>query len=146
MTDVNEANEQADKLYAEYRLRLNENANDLEAAVGIGNMYYDAKEPAQAVLYYRIALDIEPNQPGVMTDMATMYWHNDNTAQAEQAYRTVIASYPGFGNAYLNLGYLLTHAKKQHQEAREIWEALIEGWPNDPAANKIRELIAETVH
>lgn len=146
MPKVNDENAQADKLYAEYRARLNKNSNDFAAAVSIGNIYYDANEPAQAILYYRIALDVEPNQPGVITDMGTMYWHNENIAQAEQAYRKVIAHNPGFGNAYLNLGYLLTHAKEQHKEAHAVWTALIEGWPNDPAAHKIRELLAETVH
>ena len=146
MSDANEANKEADKIYAQYRLRLNKNPNDLEAAIGLGNIYYDANEPAQAILYYRLALDIEPNQPGVITDMGTMYWNNENMAQAEQAYRSVIENNPGFGNAYLNLGFLLLHAKNQVQEARAIWTALIKDWPNDPAAHKIRELLMETMN
>jgi len=148
MTDVelDEATQQANKLFEEFRARLNENPSDLEAAIGLGNMYYDANEPAQAILYYRLALDVEPNQPSVITDMGTMYWHNENISQAEQAYRTVIENNPGFGNAYLNLGYLLLHVKNNLPEARAIWTSLIKDWPSDPAAGKVRELLMESMN
>lgn len=144
MNENFDANQQADELYMSLRTRLNDNPDDVNAAVGLGNIYYDANQPAQAILYYRLALDIDPSQPAVMTDMGTMYWHNENIPQAECAYREVIKDYPGFGNAYLNLGYLLLHAKNQVPEARKIWTELITGWPEDPVAQKIRELLVET--
>jgi len=135
-----------EKAFLALKQRLNENPEDLEAAASLGNIYYDANDPAQAILYYRLALDIDPNQPGVRTDMGTMYWANENLPQAELAYRAVIQEYPGFGNAYLNLGYLLLNVKNEVKEARAIWTALIKDWPKDPAADKIREMLMETMN
>lgn len=135
-----------EKVFLAYKARLNENPRDIEAATTLGNIYYDANEPAQAILYYRLALDINPDLPGVRTDMGTMYWANENFPQAELAYRKVIDEHPGFGNAYLNLGYLLMHVSNDVQRARAIWTALIKDWPQDPAADKIREMLLETMN
>ena len=126
--------------------QLDENPMNNLAAVQLGNLYYDNNDAAQAIVYYRVALDIDKNQPGVRTDMGTMYWQINSVSLAEQCYRQVIAENPGFGNAYLNLGYLLLHGKQQAQEARSIWNSLIKDWPNDPAATKIRELLIETMN
>ncbi|MDH3326347.1 MAG: tetratricopeptide repeat protein [Gammaproteobacteria bacterium] len=134
------------EVFLNLKKRLNENLNDIEAATLLGNIYYDNQEPAQAIVYYRIALDIDPTLVTVRTDMGTMYWQIDNVAHAEEAYRRVIKEQPGFGNAYLNLGFLLMHAKNEIKSARAVWTDLITGWPKDPAAPKIRDLLVETMN
>ena len=133
-------------IFLSLKRRLNENPNDFEAASNLGNICYDNNEPAQAIVYYRIALDINPAAVGVRTDMGTMYWQIENVAHAELAFRQVIKERPGFGNAYLNLGYLLLNAKDEVKAAREIWTELVTGWPQDPAAEKIRSLLMETMN
>jgi len=143
MTEKNNENQD---IFLDLKKRLNENPNDVEAASALANICYDNQEPAQAIVYYRIALDIDPTSPSLRTDMATMYWQIDNVAHAEQEYRKVIKSHPGFGNAYLNLGFLLMHAKKEVKGARVVWTNLITGWPKDPSAPKIRDLLMETMH
>jgi len=134
------------EIFLKLKKRLNENPADFEAASMLGNICYDNQEPAQAIVYYRIALDIKPKSPAVRTDMGTMYWQMDNVAHAEQAFRQVINETPGFGNAYLNLGFLLMHAKQEVKEARVVWTDLITGWPQDAAAPKIRDLLVETMN
>jgi len=142
MSEVNES----EAVFLDFKKRLNDNPDDFEAASNLGNICYDNKEPALAIVYYRIALDIQPAAYGVRTDMGTMYWHIDNVSQAEQAFRQVIKEAPGFGNAYLNLGYLLADAKGEVKAARTIWTKLITGWPKDPAADKIRSVLMETMN
>ena len=141
-TNVNEN----EAVFLAFKRRLNDNPNDFEAASNLGNICYDNNEPAQAIVYYRIALDINPAAYGVRTDMGTMYWQIDNVAHAEQSFRQVIKEVPGFGNAYLNLGYLLLNAKNEVKAAREVWTELVTGWPKDPAADKIRSLLMETMN
>ena len=133
-------------IFLSLKKRLNTNPNDFEAASNLGNICYDNEEPAEAIVYYRIALDIEPHAYGVRTDMGTMYWQIDNIAHAEQAFRQVIEEKPGFGNAYLNLGYLLLNAKDDLTSARVVWTALIRDWPEDPASDKVRSLLMETMN
>lgn len=131
-------------MVAQFKAQLNKNGGDLDAAIALGNIYYDNNEVAQAILYYRCALDIKPGLPGVRTDMGTMYWRNDDISFAEQAFRAAIASDAGFGNAYVNLGLLLQHARNDLAGARAVWQKLLEVNPGHQAAGKIRELLRET--
>jgi len=143
MTEQNNENQE---IFLKLKKQLNENPDNIEAASTLGNICYDNQDPSQAIVYYRIALDIDPTLPTVRTDMATMYWQIDNVAHAEKEYRRVIKEHPGFGNAYLNLGYLLMHAKNEIKAARVVWTDLITGWPKDPTATKIRDMLMETMN
>ncbi len=125
------------------RERLNNNTQDSEAAIQLGNYYFDQQVPSQALVYYAIALQINPAQPGVRTDMGTMYWSNGNFSYAEQAFKEVIKNYPGFGNAYLNLGLLYRNIKKEPLQAIKIWKELVEGYSEDAAAEQARKFLAE---
>ena len=124
--------------------RLSKDANDIEAAISLGNLCYDSGDAPQAILYYRRALDINPALSGVRTDMGAMYWRNEDVGLAEQAFREVIARDPGFGHAYVNLGQLLHKAKGNVTEARAVWQQLIAISPNNEVAGKARELLWET--
>ena len=125
------------------KARLNENPNDAQAAATLGNIYYDMKDAPRAILYYLISLDIDPAQPAVRTDMGTMLWQNGDVGLAEQAFRRVIADHPGFGNAYINLGHLLQQARKDAEQAREIWSILAVESPDDPANTEVIRLMAQ---
>ena len=124
--------------------RLNKDGKDIEAAILLGNIYYDNGDAGQSILYYRLALDIDPSLPGVRTDLGTMYWRNNDIGQAEQAFRDAIARDSGFGNAYVNLGLLLHRARNNVMEARAVWQQLLAINPDHTAANKARELLKET--
>ena len=129
---------------AQLKERLNKDAKDIEAAQSLGNMYCDKGDAGQAALYYRHALDINPALSGVRTDLGAMYWRNENISLAEQAFREVIARDPGFGQAYVNLGLLLRHAKGNITEARSVWQQLLDINPNHEMAAKARDLLRET--
>ena len=129
---------------AELKTRLNANSSDVEAAITLGNIYFDTGDAGQAILYYRLALDINPDSPGVLTDMGTMYWRNDDINLAEKAFRDAIAKDASFGNAYVNLGLLLHRAMDNVTEARAVWQQLLNANPNHAAAAKARELLWES--
>lgn len=129
---------------AQLKERLNKDSNDIDAAISLGNIYYDNGDAGQAILYYRRALDINPALPGVRTDLGTMYWRNDDISLAEQAFREAIVHDPGFGHAYVNLGLLLHRAKNNVTEARVAWQQLLSLNPNHEVAAKARELMQET--
>jgi len=124
--------------------RLNKDSKDIEAALALANQFYDTGDASQAIIYYRHALDINPALPGALTDLGTMYWRNDDTGLAEQTFRKAIALDSGFGNAYINLGLFLQHAKGNIAEARAVWQQLLNAAPGHAAAGKARELLQET--
>lgn len=129
---------------AELKERLTRDAKDIEAALALGNLFYDKGDAGQAIVYYRLALDINPALPGVRTDLGTMYWRNEDIGLAEQAFREAIARDSGFGHAYVNLGLLLHHAKGNIMEARAVWQQLLANNPDHAAAGRARELLQET--
>lgn len=128
----------------ELKARINQNKGDIEAAISLGNIYFDAGDAGQAILYYRLALDADPDLPGVLTDMGTMYWRNNDINLAEQAFRDAIAKDSTFGNAYVNLGLLLHRAMDNVADARTVWQQLLTVNPGHAAASKARELLWET--
>jgi Flp pilus assembly protein TadD len=123
---------------------LDQNPNDLDAALTLGNYHYDRGDAGLAVLYYRHVLDLDSSLSGVRTDMGAMYWRNENVGLAEQAFRQTIERDASFGQAYINLGMLLQHAKGNISEARSIWQALLDVEPEHEIAGKARELLLET--
>ncbi len=129
---------------AELKERLNKDGKDIEAAISLGNIFYDNGDAAQSILYYQRALDIDPDQPGVRTDLGTMYWRNDDISMAEKAFRETISRDPSFGHAYVNLGLLLHRAKDNVNEARTVWQQLLTINPEHDVATKARELLQET--
>src|SRR5450759_652472 len=130
---------------AQLKERLSKDSNDIEAAISLGNIFYDNGDAGQSILYYRRALDINPDLPGVRTDLGTMYWRNDDISLAEQAFRDAIARDPSFGHAYVNRGLLLHRAKDNVNEARTVWQQLRTVNPEHDVATKARELLQETV-
>lgn len=134
----------ANNSVAQLKERLSKNSNDIEAAICLGNIFYDNGDAGQSILYYRRALDINPDLAGVRTDLGTMYWRNDDISLAEQAFRDAIARDPNFGHAYVNLGLLLHRAKGNVTEARAVWQQLLDINPDHDVAAKARELLQET--
>jgi len=57
---------------AQLKERLNKDGNDIDAAISLGNIFYDNGDAGQSILYYRRALDINPDLPGVRTRS----WHD----------------------------------------------------------------------
>lgn len=127
-----------------YRSRLNSDANDLEAALALGNLFFDIGESAQAIVYYNIALGINPDQPGAKTDLGTVYWRNGDVSMAERCFTEVVEKYPGFGNAYINLGLLLVNARMEPKKGKAYWQELVENFPEHPAAAKARSLLTDS--
>lgn len=124
--------------------RLNKDINDIEAALSLGNVYYDMNDAPRSIVYYRRVLDINPALPSARTDLGAMYWRNDDIGLAEQAFRDAIASDSSFGQAYVNLGLLLHRAKGNVSEARAVWQKLLDINPDHALAEKARELLQET--
>jgi len=124
--------------------RLNKDINDIEAAIALGNIYYDLNDAPRSIIYYRRALDLNPALPNVQTDMGAMYWRNDDVGLAEQAFRGAIEHDENFAQAHMNLGLLLRHARENVMEARAAWQQLLSTTPEHALAAKAQELLQET--
>jgi tetratricopeptide (TPR) repeat protein len=73
-------------------------------------------EPGQAVGYYRAALALRPESPGVCLNLGVALQKNGELAEAVAAYQRAIALKPDYTDAHDNLGTAL-HDKGQFDEA-----------------------------
>ena len=131
-------------IIAELKERLNKDINDIEAAISLGNIYYDLSDAPNSIIYYLHALDLDSALPNVQTDLGAMYWRNDDIGLAEQAFRGAIEHDSCFAQAHINLGLLLRNARSNVEEARTVWQHLITSNPEHALAGKARELLQET--
>lgn len=93
-------------------------ADNLEALRMYGNVAHDARQFDVAEGYFNRYLEINPGDPGVLTDRASTWLFQGRAGEAEQAYRDVIVSNPEFVQAHVNLGIAL-HARGETEKALE---------------------------
>jgi tetratricopeptide (TPR) repeat protein len=89
---------------------------NLEAVRTRGNLAYDAQDFAEAEKQFVRYLERDPTDPGVKTDLASVFLFEGNREKAKTLYREVIAANPDFVQAHLNLGIAL-HADGDREAA-----------------------------
>ena len=121
--------------------RLENNPNDPDLLVNIGNAYYDDHDYVKAAGYYQRYLGLRPLDAGVRTDMGTAIWYSGNPDGAIQQYETVLSSQPDYPNALFNLGVVQWQGKHDDQAAIKCWERLLQVHPDYADRQKTEDLI-----
>jgi tetratricopeptide (TPR) repeat protein len=114
---------------------------NLEAIRTRGNLAYEAQDYASAEKQFSRFLELDPEDPGVKTDLASALLFQGNREKAKVLYREVIASNPDFVQAHLNLGIAL-HADGDREAAdASLHEALARAQTPDQKA-QVEKVIA----
>ena len=121
--------------------RLENNPDDPDLLVNLGNAYYDNRDYEKAVDYYRRYLELRPQDAGVRTDMGTALWYSGNPDGAIQQYETALSSRPDYPNTLFNLGIVKWQGKHDDQAAIECWERLLKVHPDYVDRQKAEDLI-----
>ena len=103
---------------------------DLAAWIRLANFYFDAAEFDNAIKAYENALNIEPNNADVLTDLGVMYRRNGNPEAALSSFQKAYQIKPGHETAMFNAGVVLMHDLKKPDDAKRIWRKLVEINPN----------------
>jgi Tfp pilus assembly protein PilF len=77
-----------------YKEILRKDPNNLQALIGIGNLYFDTKKDLLAIENYRKALAMDPSNTNVRTDMAVCYRRSGNPGQAVEELKRAISTTP----------------------------------------------------
>ncbi|MDI6716306.1 MAG: PIN domain-containing protein [Actinomycetota bacterium] len=119
-----------------YESMLKRNPKDLQALIGLGNVYFDmgrmSEDPdnhRKAIEYYKRALEIDPNNLSVRTDMAVEYFNLNMYSEAISELESVIRKNPNFYQAYYNLGMIYYNGLRNLPKAREYFIKCIEKAP-----------------
>lgn len=131
------------------KARAEANPSSAPAWTDLGNAYFDADMPAQAVDAYRRALDLAPGSADVWTDMGVMLREQGKFPEAMAAFDKARELDPGHRNSRFNKGVVLFHDLGDRPGALAAWKELLALDPEAmaptgaPLKNMIRELEKE---
>jgi cytochrome c-type biogenesis protein CcmH/NrfG len=122
---------------------VNQNPNDFDSLVKLGNVYYDGQQFQNAIQYYERAVAIHPENVDVRTDMGTAYWYTGNANKAIAAMETSLKYRPGHPQSLFNLGWVRWQGKSDPQGAVAAWEQLLKANPDYPQRQQVEQYIAK---
>ncbi|MGE5284044.1 MAG: tetratricopeptide repeat protein [Actinomycetota bacterium] len=125
-----------------YKEILRKDPNNLQALIGIGNLYFDTKQDLLAIENYRKALQMDPTNANVRTDMAICYRRSGNPVMAVEELKKAISTTPRHAQSRYNLGVILIQDMHDVEGGIKAWEALLENVPDYPYRDNLKAEIA----
>ena len=125
----------------ELRQIVEQDPKNRGAWVRLGNVLFDSNQHGDAIQAYTKALEINPNDPDVITDRAVMYRAIGDFPQAAAELRRAADMDPKHLNSALNLGVVLRYDLNDAEGAVKAWQAYLERNPPADMADKIRKEI-----
>lgn len=115
---------------------------NLPAWVELGNLYYDANQPKEAIEAYSQYLVMKPDNADVRTDMAIMYRNLGDFNRALEEFRKAAQNDPKHINSRYNIGIVLLHDKQDIKGAIKAWEEYLKVDPKSERAERVRAQMA----
>jgi len=123
--------------------QLKSDSNNSSLLANIGNLYYDAQQYPQAIGYYQHALQIQPSDAAIRTDMATAIWFTGDADSAIAEFNKSLAYEPTKANTLFNLGIVKWQGKMDIAGAVAAWQKLLDTNPNYEGKEKVEQLITQ---
>lgn len=115
---------------------------NLNAWISLGNDYFDTEQTQKAINAYGKALEIQPDNPNVLTDQGVMFrkvgWFDKAAANFEKANQLN----PKHLQSLFNLGIVYSVDMKQPEKAKAVWIKYLQLDPNSPNAAQAREMMS----
>ena len=115
-----------------------------EDFVKLGNTNMDSGRYDDAIKYYTKALDIQPENVNVRTDMGTCYRRTGRPDRAVEEYKKSLTFQPDHTNTLANLGIVLAYDLNDIDGAVKAWEKYLQsaspGRRTDMIFSKLQEL------
>ncbi|MBK5275194.1 MAG: hypothetical protein JJE30_09110 [Desulfuromonadales bacterium] len=94
---------------------------DLEAWRGLGNAYYDADSPAQAIAAYDRALAIKTDDSNILNDQGAMFRQTGEFTRALANFEKARSADQSNLESLYNIGYVLAFDLNQIDKAVVVW-------------------------
>jgi tetratricopeptide (TPR) repeat protein len=121
-----------------YKAILRKDPGNLQAHIGLGNLYYDTGQDLRAIEHYGRALALDSRNVNIRTDMAVCYRRSGNPDRAVEELKKAISIDPRHYQSRYNLGIILIHDKNDIEGGVRAWEALLENVPDYPYRDSLR--------
>lgn len=98
----------------------------------LGNLYFDAERYSDAAKWYEKALELDPTNPDVSTDLGVSYYYQNLPDKALAQFDHSLAIDPKHTKTMLNQGIVLAFGKQDLDGAARAWEKVVSLSPNSP--------------
>jgi cytochrome c-type biogenesis protein CcmH/NrfG len=110
----------------------NQNPNDAEPRVQLGNLYFDAERYTDAITWYEAAHALKPSDPNVSTDLGVAYYYTNQPDRAIAQFEKSLAADPNHTKTLLNIGIVKAFGKQDYEGAAQAWQQVVAIAPNSP--------------
>jgi cytochrome c-type biogenesis protein CcmH/NrfG len=114
-----------------------------QAWVALGNLYFDTHQHQKSIDAYARALELQPDDPDVLTDQGVMYRAVGTYDKAVANFEKANRLRPGHLQSLYNLGVVYAFDLKNVPKAEEAWNKLIQLAPTSENAAQAREALAQ---
>ncbi len=129
MPTLDEMKVMADKKAEPLLEKLKADPKNSDTLIQIAKIYRETHQFKQAAAYYGKALELDPKNVPVRTEMAScMYYDGDADGAIDQLQRALQYS-PKDANSLFNLGMIKWHGKQDNKGAVEAWQRLLKSNP-----------------
>ena len=125
------------------RQLIEQDPRNVKAWIALGNDYFDSQQREKAVEAYGKALQLQPDNPDVLTDQGIMYRELGAYDKAIANFEKASTIDPKHLQSILNLGILYGQDLKDENKAIKTWNRVIQIAPASPQAAKAREYIEQ---
>jgi cytochrome c-type biogenesis protein CcmH/NrfG len=123
--------------------RLQTNPKDVPALIELGNIYYDASQWSDAIVYYTRALNETPTNPDVRTDMGIAYFNSGDPDRALKEFDHALKDDPRHTQTLFNVGVVKMNGKNDAKGAIAAWESLLSIDPAYKDRAKVETLLSQ---
>jgi cytochrome c-type biogenesis protein CcmH/NrfG len=108
------------------------------AWVQLGNLYFDTHQPQKAVDAYGKALELQGDDPNVLTDRGVMYRELGDYDEAIRHFERALQADPNHLQSRFNLGVVWAADKKDAKKGIAIWKEVADRDPTGPHGTQAR--------
>jgi tetratricopeptide (TPR) repeat protein len=107
--------------------------------IQLGNLYFDSERFDEAARWYAAALELNPKDVNVSTDLGIAYYYTNQPDKALAQFQKSLAIDPAHSKTLLNIGVVLAWGKQDLEGAAKAWERVVELAPNSEEAARARQ-------
>ncbi len=116
-----------------------QNPDDAQPRVQLGNMYFDAEQYPQAITWYEQAMGLKKDDPNVSTDLGVAYYYTNQPDRAIAQFDHSLSLDPKHTKTLLNMGIVRAFGKQDLAGAQQAWEQVVAIAPNSPEGQAARK-------
>jgi cytochrome c-type biogenesis protein CcmH/NrfG len=145
MPSLEEMKQMADKKAAPLLEKLKTDPNNSGLLIQVGKIYSSTHQFKEAASYYGKALQVDPKNVAIRTEMASCLYYNGDVDEAISQLQQSLHYDPKDANSLFNLGMIKWQGKQDSKGALAAWQQLLKANPQLSAERKasVQKLMAD---